>query len=98
MKQKVGTEKRRLFWVLVIYRIGHVLKLSLLHVSILVYWGELPKSYGFPKPNFHLPDRNNSTDHQDAMRNTNEQNKRGTGGTKNYEIMGLLELKRGFDK
>lgn len=65
-----------LFWGLVVYRTGHVLKLSLLHGSIPVYWDELPKSYCFPKPSFHLPNRNNSTDHQDAVRNTNEQNKR----------------------
>lgn len=88
MKQKVGSRKRRPFWGLVIYRIGYVLKLSLLHGSILVYWDELPKSYGFPKSNFHLPDKNNITDHQDAMKNSKEQNKRRTGGTKNYEIMG----------
>ena len=87
-KKKVGTGKRRLFWGLVVYIIGYVLKLSLLPGPVPAYWDGLPKSYGFPNPNFHLPDGNNSTDHQDAMRNTNEQNKRSTGGTKNYEIMG----------
>lgn len=63
IKPKVRTRRTKLFWGLVAYTADEFQTfLSLLSCPIPVYWDELPKSYNVPKPNFHLPDRNNSTD------------------------------------
>lgn len=51
-------------------------------------------SHYFPKTNFHLPDRNNSTDNQDARKNTNELNKKSTEDKKNYKTMDLERDKK----
>ncbi|MXQ82085.1 hypothetical protein E5288_WYG012517 [Bos mutus] len=57
-------------------------------------------SHYFPKSNFHLPDRNNSTDNQDAMKNTNEikrapkTRKKSTEDKKNYKTMDLERDKK----
>ena len=99
MKQKVGTSKRKLCRVqqFIPRMCSRNFQACFLVLSLFI--GMNRPSHYFPKSNFHLPDRNNSTDNQDAMKNTNEikrapKTRKKSTEDKNYKTMDLERDKK----